>query len=73
MVINIGSLRVSDVVDFLSAQQEARRHGVPVILDPVDASFSPLRLETSRRLLEQGVEAVRDNYAENLFIAVHHG
>ncbi|PTQ51813.1 MAG: hypothetical protein HSCHL_1150 [Hydrogenibacillus schlegelii] len=46
---------------------------MPVILDPVDASFTPLRLETSRRLLEQGVEAVRDNYAENLFIAVHHG
>lgn len=69
LVINIGTLRKSDVADFLAAQQEARRHGVPVILDPVGAGFTPLRLETSRRLLEQGVTAVRGNYAEILALA----
>lgn len=70
LVINIGTLRKSDVADFLAAQQEARRHGVPVILDPVGAGFTPLRLETSRRLLELGVTAVRGNYAEILALAV---
>ncbi|HEY8394805.1 MAG TPA: hydroxyethylthiazole kinase [Thermaerobacter sp.] len=69
LVINIGSLRARDVEDFLAAQREARRHGVPVILDPVGAGFTPLRLETSRRLLEQGVTAVRGNGAEILALA----
>lgn len=69
LVINIGSLRARDVEDFLAAQREARRHGVPVILDPVGAGFTPLRLEASRRLLEQGVTAVRGNGAEILSLA----
>ncbi|HEY8415748.1 MAG TPA: hydroxyethylthiazole kinase [Thermaerobacter sp.] len=69
VVINIGSLRARDVDDFLAAQREARRNGVPVVLDPVGAGFTPLRLEASRRLLEQGVTAVRGNGAEILALA----
>lgn len=69
VVINIGSLRARDVDDFLAARREARRNGVPVVLDPVGAGFTPLRLETARLLLEQGVTAVRGNGAEILALA----
>lgn len=69
LVINIGSLRTGHFEIFRSAQRAARRHGVPVVLDPVGAGFTPLRLDVSRRLLEEGVTAVRGNAAEILALA----
>ncbi|MFO7173373.1 MAG: hydroxyethylthiazole kinase [Bacillota bacterium] len=69
LVLNIGSVRVRDQEDPLVALRVARQNGVPVVLDPVGAGFTPVRLAISRRLLEEGVTAVRGNGAEILALA----
>ncbi|MCG0239704.1 MAG: hydroxyethylthiazole kinase [Firmicutes bacterium] len=69
LVLNIGSVRVRDQDDPVIALRVARQHRVPVVLDPVGAGFTPVRLAISRRLLEEGVTAVRGNGAEILALA----
>ncbi|ADU52063.1 hydroxyethylthiazole kinase [Thermaerobacter marianensis DSM 12885] len=69
LVLNIGSLRERDAEVFAAAQREARRRGIPVVLDPVGAGFTSLRTELSRRLLAGGVTAVRGNGGEILALA----
>lgn len=70
LVLNIGTLNSRTVESMLAAGKKANECGIPVILDPVGAGASPLRNETTRRILNEVKLAVlRGNLSEVSFVA----
>ena len=65
LVLNIGTLSAPWVEAMLRAGREARRRGIPVVLDPVGSGATRLRTETAQRLLDEvGPTIVRGNASE---------
>ncbi|MGC8983526.1 MAG: hydroxyethylthiazole kinase [Desulfurococcaceae archaeon] len=65
VVLNIGTLDEYFVYSMLKAAQIARRHGKPVVLDPVGAGATRLRTEAALMILRSGgVTIVRGNFGE---------
>jgi len=65
LVINIGTLSSPWVKSMLKATRAAKKHGIPIILDPVGAGASHLRTETSRKLLSEASQSIiRGNASE---------
>lgn len=72
LVLNIGTLDAGWISSMEKAGELARRHGVPVVLDPVGAGASRLRTETALRLLKSASPAVvRGNGSEIMALAPH--
>lgn len=70
VVINIGTLNERTIASMLAAGRRAREQGRPVVFDPVGAGASPLRRETSARILtEVRPTIVRGNYSELLALS----
>lgn len=53
LVLNIGTLDVTQITQMVKAGKAARRKGIPIILDPVGAGATTLRTETARMLIEE--------------------
>lgn len=65
LVLNIGTLTPDWVEAMVVAGRRANERGIPVVLDPVGAGATPLRTESSRRLLsELRIGIVRGNAGE---------
>ena len=65
LVLNIGTLSPAWVEAMVRAGQEARRRGIPVVLDPVGSGATRYRTATARRLLDEvGPTIVRGNASE---------
>lgn len=64
LLINLGTLDPERRAAIPLAMAAARARGRPVVLDPVFAEASPLRLAFARECLAQGVTALRCNGAE---------
>jgi hydroxyethylthiazole kinase len=65
LVLNIGTLSASWIEAMVKAGREARRRGIPVVLDPVGAGATRFRTETAERLLtEVAPTIVRGNASE---------
>lgn len=70
LVLNIGTLDKSWIASMEKAGEAAKRHGKPVVLDPVGAGASRLRTETSLRLLERArPKVLRGNASEIMALA----
>ena len=52
LVINIGTLSERWISSMFKAARQARKKGIPVILDPVGAGSTPYRTRTARELIE---------------------
>jgi hydroxyethylthiazole kinase len=67
LVLNIGTLDSDRLSAMLGAGKVARNRGIPVILDPVGAGATRVRLEASRRILEEAPPTIiRGNASEIL-------
>ena len=65
VVINIGTLRQDQLDAMARAGESANKHGVPVVLDPVGAGATRLRLEAVDRLLKRvKFSVIRGNSSE---------
>ena len=65
LLLNIGTLTPSTVESMVAAGRKANELGIPVVLDPVGAGATRLRLNSARRLLEElKLAVVRGNAAE---------
>ncbi len=65
LVLNIGTLSAEEVESMVVAGQAANRRGIPVLLDPVGAGATRLRLEAARRILQEvKVTIIRGNASE---------
>ena len=65
LVINIGTLSESWVASMFKAIRQARKKGIPVILDPVGAGATAYRTRTARELIEGGqTTIIRGNASE---------
>ncbi len=65
LVVNIGTLNARTIRSMKAAAAEARRRGIPSVLDPVGAGASSLRTKTARALASRGGFAViRGNASE---------
>jgi hydroxyethylthiazole kinase len=65
LAINIGTLSAPWIAAMFQAGGVARRHAVPIVLDPVGAGATTFRTATARRLLEELSPAVvRANASE---------
>ncbi|WP_026370606.1 hydroxyethylthiazole kinase [Kallotenue papyrolyticum] len=65
LVLNIGTLTPAWIESMLLAGQAANQRGIPVVFDPVGAGATPLRTDTSRRLLAAlRIAVVRGNPGE---------
>lgn len=65
LVLNIGTLTPKQVEAMIKAGKKANELGVPVVLDPVGAGATPLRTESTKRILrEVKVSVVKGNSAE---------
>lgn len=53
LLINIGTLNSRTIESMIRAGKKANKLGIPVILDPVGAGTSNLRMETVKRLLNE--------------------
>jgi hydroxyethylthiazole kinase len=74
LVINIGTLSTTWIDSMIKAGREARRRGIPIILDPVGAGATKFRTATARDLLREICPAiVRGNASEirSLVFAEH--
>lgn len=70
LVVNLGTLSLPWIKSMERAMREARRRGIPVVLDPVGAGATRLRTETARRFVKDfGPTMVRGNASEILAIA----
>ncbi len=70
LVINIGTLSERWIEAMFAAGREARRRGVPIVIDPVGAGATRLRTETAKRLIEElHPTVVRGNASEILSLA----
>lgn len=65
LVFNIGTLTKEQVEAMIKAGKKANQLGVPVVLDPVGAGATPLRTESTWRILnEVKVSVIKGNSAE---------
>jgi hydroxyethylthiazole kinase len=65
MVINIGTLSEYWISSMFKAMQQARKKGIPIILDPVGAGATTYRTRTARELIESGqLTIIRGNSSE---------
>ncbi len=65
LVINIGTLQPATVSAITVAVEEARKEGIPVVLDPVGIGVSRLRQETVRFVVQQGFpQIIKGNAGE---------
>ena len=69
LVLNIGTLSAPWIRSMECAAAEARRRGVPIVLDPVGAGASRLRTETALVLLRTAPAILRGNASEILALA----
>ena len=69
LVINIGTLDASWLRSMELAQQHAKQHDIPTVLDPVGAGASQLRTTTALSFLSSGVDVVRGNANEIIALA----
>jgi hydroxyethylthiazole kinase len=70
LVINIGTLSERWIEAMFAAGREARRRGIPIVIDPVGAGATHLRTATATRLIEELHPAVvRGNASEILALA----
>jgi hydroxyethylthiazole kinase len=73
LVINIGTLSESWVASMFKAVRQARKKGIPVILDPVGAGATAYRTRTARELIKSGQPTViRGNASEIMALADDH-
>ncbi|MGB9813221.1 MAG: hydroxyethylthiazole kinase [Thermovenabulum sp.] len=65
LVLNIGTLTPEQVEAMIKAGKKANELGIPVVLDPVGAGATPLRTESTWRILnEVKVSVIKGNSAE---------
>jgi len=65
LVINIGTLSEQWVASMFKAVHQARKKGIPLILDPVGAGATVYRTRTARELIESGQpKIIRGNASE---------
>jgi hydroxyethylthiazole kinase len=65
LVINIGTLSEHWISSMFKAVHQARKKGIPVILDPVGAGATAYRTRTARELIESGQPTIiRGNASE---------
>ncbi|MGB9839433.1 hydroxyethylthiazole kinase [Thermovenabulum sp.] len=65
LVLNIGTLTKEQVEAMIKAGKKANQMGIPVVLDPVGAGATPLRTESTWRILnEVKVSVIKGNSAE---------
>lgn len=65
VVLNMGTLDESWIASMAATLDAARKHGKPVVFDPVGAGATRLRTQTARRLVEAGgVSVIRGNASE---------
>ena len=70
LVINIGTLSEKWIQSMQKAMLQAKRCGVPIVLDPVGAGATAYRTETARQLLSVApVAIIRGNASEIMAIA----
>jgi hydroxyethylthiazole kinase len=70
VVLNIGTADGAQLAAMLGAGRAARRLGKPVVLDPVGAGATAMRLEAARRILDEvGPTVIRGNASEILTLA----
>jgi hydroxyethylthiazole kinase len=70
LVLNIGTAYDAQLATMLGAGRTASGRGIPVVLDPVGAGATRMRMEASRRILEEvGPTIVRGNASEILALA----
>ena len=63
--MNMGTLDDSWIASMTATLDAARKHGKPVVFDPVGAGATRLRTQTARRLVEaEGVSVIRGNASE---------
>lgn len=74
LVINIGMLNPDSAEAMIKAGKKANIAGIPVILDPVGAGASNLRINTIQRLLQEvKFAAIRGNISEIKSVAIGSG
>ena len=65
LVINIGTLSGPWIDSMLAAGHEAKRKGIPIVLDPVGAGATRYRTDTALRLIQElAPDVVRGNASE---------
>ncbi|WP_084193821.1 hydroxyethylthiazole kinase [Salimicrobium salexigens] len=65
LVLNIGTLRSSDVETMIAAGKAANEKGIPILLDPVGAGASTFRKNAVRKITEElDVAVVKGNAGE---------
>lgn len=70
LVINIGTLSERWIYSMFKAAHQAKKKGIPVILDPVGAGATSYRTNTARKLIDQEPPAViRGNASEIIALA----
>ncbi len=70
LVLNIGTLSPSLVRAMLEAGREAKKKGIPVILDPVGAGATSLRTESAHLLIKEvSPDIIKGNAAEIAILA----
>jgi hydroxyethylthiazole kinase len=69
LVINIGTLSEHWIAAMFKAVKQARKKGIPVIIDPVGAGATAYRTTTARRLVKECPAIIRGNASEILALA----
>ena len=70
LVLNIGTLTADKVQAMRLAQAQARRRGIPVVLDPVGAGATPYRNQALGELIQSGPPSIiRGNGSEIMSVA----
>lgn len=64
LVLNLGTINKNKFISMLAAAKVAKMRGIPIVLDPVGAMASQMRLEMAQELINNGVQIIRCNYAE---------
>lgn len=64
LVLNLGTVNEQKFASMKLAAAAAHRKGIPIVLDPVGAMASAMRLRMSRELIADGVSVIKGNYAE---------
>ena len=65
LVLNIGTIDYNKTIAMERAAAAAKKKGIPVVLDPVGAMSSAMRLNFALKLLQSGaITVVRGNYDE---------
>ena len=65
LVLNIGTIDYNKTIAMERAAAAAKKKGIPVVLDPVGAMSSAMRLNFALKLLQRGaITIVRGNYDE---------